>query len=147
MQEIYIRKLEAEDVTQLASLVGELGYESDVELVKKQVDSILSGQDNSIYVAECENNIVGYIQCFVTVRLTSPTFVEIGGLVVSEQYRRKGIGTKLVNHASQSFIEIGAIRVRCNVKRPAAHEFYKRLNFSENKVQQVFVKSLRGVES
>jgi GNAT superfamily N-acetyltransferase len=72
--------------------------------------------------------------------LESNPFVEVGGLVVDENYRSKGIGKKLVEQIKQWCVEkhISTLRVRSQVKRKEAHQFYLANGFTEIKEQKVF---------
>jgi GNAT superfamily N-acetyltransferase len=80
------------------------------------------------------------VHVFYTIRLESGPFCEIGGLVVSKNIQGKGIGKLLVEKARKWAAErnIGKLRVRCNVVRAGAHEFYIKSGFTENKQQKVF---------
>lgn len=66
-------------------------------------------------------------------RLATSPFAEIGGLIVNEEFRKRGIGRKLVNHFEEQIKEVENIRVRCNEKRNLAHKFYLTLNYSEKR--------------
>jgi GNAT superfamily N-acetyltransferase len=99
-------------------------------------------------VAFHQKKIVGWIHVFQTTRLESGSFCEIGGLVVDDQYRRKGIGKLLIQHIKPWCLSKGnpALRVRCNTKRKEAHEFYFQLGFNENKEQKVFEINLSSTQ-
>jgi len=48
----------------------------------------------------------------------------------------------LVEHFELEIKDVEKLRVRCNVKRTSAHEFYLALNYAEYKEQKVFEKNL-----
>jgi GNAT superfamily N-acetyltransferase len=83
---------------------------------------------------------IGWIHAFKTLRIESKPFIEIGGLVVDENYRGKGVGKLLINAIKNwsEQEEISTIRVRCHTKRKEAHLFYNKLGFSESKEQKIF---------
>ena len=70
--------------------------------------------------------------------------MEIGGLIVDERWRRRGIGRQLV-HAVQGWaVERGAVElsVRCREERTESHTFYESLSFRYTKTQRVYRKRL-----
>jgi GNAT superfamily N-acetyltransferase len=69
---------------------------------------------------------------------------EIGGLVVDESYRRRGVGRLLMEQAERWAREkgCGAICLRSNVVRKDAHAFYERIGYSNVKTSRVFHKIL-----
>jgi GNAT superfamily N-acetyltransferase len=137
-ESIEIREIRNTDAVEIAQLTKELGSFINVDQVDEQLESILADKSHFAYVAVTDGRLVGYIHCFVALRMTTTPFLEIGGLVVKKEYRSLGIGKLLVNSMLQSNDEIDKVRVRCNVKREAAHEFYAHLNFEEKKEQKVF---------
>jgi GNAT superfamily N-acetyltransferase len=68
--------------------------------------------------------------------------VEITGLVVSGEMRRRGVGRSLVAQAETWAAEIsaGTIVVRSNAKRVESHEFYPALGYLPSKTQVVYRK-------
>lgn len=89
--QIHIRKIEAADSSRIAELNQELGYQTPSSLVDKQLKVILSKSDHYGYVAINGNQIVGYILGFISIRLTTEPFAEIGGLIVDETHRKRGV--------------------------------------------------------
>ena len=71
---------------------------------------------------------------------------EIGGLVVDEGLRGRGVGRMLMRQAEVWALAQGcrAIRLRSNIVREGAHSFYERLGYSRLKTQTVFRKPLAG---
>lgn len=135
-----IREMKIDDAEQIASLSFQLGYESTIAIVTERLNRVLGHNDHCVFVVEDGNRIVGWIHGFRALRVESDPFVEIGGLVVDEQYRRKGVGRELVGKVRKWAIhgDIKKLRVRCNVNRKETHEFYKKLGFVETKEQKVF---------
>jgi ribosomal protein S18 acetylase RimI-like enzyme len=72
--------------------------------------------------------------------LESGSFCDIGGLVADNQYRRMGIGKRLIEHIKARCMNMGTavLRVCSNIKRTEAHEFYIKQGFYENNQQKVF---------
>ncbi len=142
IDQIEIRRIEATDFSRIAELNHELGYQTSESLVERQLKIIQSKKDHYGFVATNSNEIIGYIHGFISIRLTTYPFAEIGGLIVKEQFRHKGIGRKLVEHLEQHIKDVENIRVRCNVNRKSAHDFYLALNYTEKKEQKIFERKL-----
>lgn len=140
--QIKIREIEEMDSSRIAELNQELGYQTSISLVERQLKAILAESGHHGFVAVIDNQLVGYIHGFISIRLTAEPFAEIGGLVVDERHRRMGIGRKLVEHFEQNISGVEKLRVRCNVKRNAAHAFYTTLKYKERKEQKVFERKL-----
>jgi len=90
-------------------------------------------------VLETEGIVRGWVHIFVTHRIASPSFVEIGGLVVSPQNRGQRIGRVLVDYAKQWGKEQNpGLIVHCNTKREETHKFYKSIGFTKSKAQYLY---------
>lgn len=137
---IEIRTITIDAAKEIQLLSKQLGYEMSLDDTMEQIKEILSSTSDFAVVALIENKIVGWIHVFKALRLETKPFAEIGGLVVDENYRNKGIGKKLVEGIKQWCIEknINDVRVRSNVKRKEAHQFYTSVGFNEMKEQKVF---------
>jgi len=140
--QVQIRDIKVIDSSSIAELNQELGYQIDQCLIESQIISIRSENNHYGYVAIIDNQIVGYIHGFVSIRLTTSPFAEIGGLIVNEDFRNRGIGRKLVDHFEMQIKDVENIRVRCNVNRKSAHKFYLTLNYIEKKEQKIFEREL-----
>ena len=81
---------------------------------------------------------------FISQRVVSDAFSELGGFVVAESYRGQGIGRMLLGAAESWALEQGMqkLRVRTRVERQDAHVFYGRVGFSRKKEQCVYDKFL-----
>ena len=99
---------------------------------------------NCVYVACINENIVGWIHGFYSMRVESEFFVEIGGLVIEKRFRKIGIGKKLVEKVTEwaELKNCRKVRVRCNLLRTESHEFYQKIGFEMNKIQKIFDKKL-----
>lgn len=143
--EIRIRGARHEDAEPLARLSGELGYPVDGAAVAQRLAALLDRSEDKVLVAEgSEGSVLGWAHAFVARRLESSSFAELGGLVVSEDARGRGVGRSLVAAAERWARDrgLGAIRVRSNVTREGAHAFYRHLGYEKIKQQGVFRKSL-----
>ena len=135
--EITIRSALESDASFINAASKHLGYsELTNSEAQKKLTRLLNSTSDEVYVAEVDNNIIGWIHLFFARRLASADFREIGGLVVSPQFRGRGVGRRLVEHATS--MHGGKVRVRCNEKRVDSHQFYRALGFRDTKAQNVF---------
>ena len=141
--QFFIRKVLEADAVPITRLSNQLGYPLSTADTLQNLRA-MNSDDEIALVAVKGNEIVGWIHAFKTVRLESGTFAEIGGLVVDQQHNRMGIGRALVENLREWCTGKGivSLRVRCNVKRSEAHEFYKAMGFAESKQQKVFETAL-----
>lgn len=140
-----IRDAVAADAAALARLTAQLGYAADAETIAGRLARISGAPDQLVMVAVVEDTIAGWLQAHASVVLESGFRVEIAGLIVSDQFRRGGVGRSLVQRAEQWAREIGAeaVVVRSNTQRVESHRFYPALGFALSKTQSVYRKSLR----
>ncbi len=136
-----IRGATSTDIERIAELSGELGYPARVEDVGRRLPAIAIADDHAVYVAEAEDgSVVGWIHVFAAMRLESEPFAELGGLVVAEDHRGRGVGRLLCERTGRWARDhgFGALRVRTRAEREAAHRFYERVGFRLVKAQKVF---------
>jgi len=144
-----VRKAVAEDAEDITGLSNQLGYSLSTADTLQNLKTIRENKNEIVLVATHEEKIVGWIHAFLATRVESGSFCEIGGLVTDIQHRRMGIGKLLIEHIISwcSTKGFAVVRVRCNIKRTEAHDFYSKLGFSENKQQKIFEKVLRAGHS
>ncbi|MCP2043469.1 GNAT family N-acetyltransferase [Pontibacter sp. HSC-36F09] len=138
--QLTFREIILADARALAALSHQFGYSVTVEEMRDRMEQMLSREDHCGFVAIAEQQIVGWIHGFYTFRLESEPFVEIGGLVIDEGFRRQGIGQQLIARVKvwASGFAVQKIRVRCNTIRTDAHKFYLKVGFTESKEQKIF---------
>ena len=141
--EIKIRKVSIDDVDTIVSLSKELGYEPQRSEIENKIHKFELSLAEEVFVAEHEK-VVGWMHISHVEPLESNPFVEIRGIVVTQDYRKKGIGTKLIQRAGEWAKEKSCkkIRIRTNVKREETRKYYKNLNFISKKTQEVFEKEI-----
>jgi N-acetylglutamate synthase-like GNAT family acetyltransferase len=140
---ILVRTAETKDCESISVLVGQLGYMPAKDIIQKRLTEILASDDNYVCVA-CENKkIIGCIHGFYTRRIESDPFIEIGGMVVDESYRKRGVGKLLIEEILRwsDLKECSKTRVRCNIVRKETHIFYKKIGFTVCKKQVIFDKN------
>ena len=136
-----IRKIRSEDFTPVLKLSAQMGYSIDNEGVAN-LSKLSTYPEHLILVAVSSDTIVGYIHAFKNYRITSKPFYEIGGLLVDENHRRRGIGKALIDAFLKELPNGIEVRVRSNEKRLEAFQFYASLGFEVLKRQVVFKKEI-----
>jgi len=142
---IVIRVAIPDDARAVGRLATELGYPNNGAETANRLAGVLETPGHRVLVAEtAEREVVGWIHVFGTVRVESDSFAELGGLVVAEGGRGRGVGTQLVAASEQWALDNGyrKLRIRSRKERTEAHGFFRRLGFVSYKTQPVFERSL-----
>ena len=131
----------ANDARSVSMLSKQLGYPLSIEQTLQNINAVLQSKDHTAFVAEYENEIVGWIAASQAIMIEVMPHCEINGLVIDQDHRGMGIGKLLVDKVKQWAKEKNNSKVglRCNVKRTEAHLFYEHLGFAEIKQQKNFV--------
>lgn len=137
-----VREATAADAAALAALSTQLGYPAQPGEAAERLAAL--GPEGAVLVAEADGAVLGWIHVCGIRFFQSPPFAEVGGLVVDETARGKGVGKLLVEAGARWAAERGyrKLRVRSNVVREDAHRFYERVGFRRVKTQAVFDRGL-----
>jgi ribosomal protein S18 acetylase RimI-like enzyme len=131
------------DAGRLADLSGQLGYPSSLASVRRRLRNLLAKPDHAVWVAETDGqSVAGWIHVFVKQLLESDREAEIGGLVIDEAFRGRGVGKALVERAERwaKARRLKSVYVRSNIVRKGAHIFYQKLGYKIIKTQSAFRK-------
>lgn len=145
MQPVVVRGAALDDAAALAELSRQLGYPASAVEVAMRLAPMLASDDHLVVVACAhDEGVVGWAHVFLARRVESAPFAELGGLVVEQSVRGRGVGRRLVAAAEAWAVERGVLklRVRTRVERTDAAAFYPRLGFDPTKDQRVFDKRL-----
>ena len=139
---VNIREATASDAAALAALSTQLGYPMQPGEAAERL--IALGPAGTVLVAEEGGAVLAWIHVCGIRFFQSPPFAEVGGLVVDEAARGKGVGKLLLEAGARWAAERGyrKLRVRSNVVREDAHRFYEREGFRRTKTQAVFDREL-----
>lgn len=139
-----IREAAESDCDSINELSEYLGYGPVTnETARVWIHELLNADNDKLLIFESDVGNIGWIHASVTYRVASPPFIEISGLVVAPEFRRKGVGTELVKsvEAWANSLKL-KVRVRSNLIREETHGFFESLGFIKSKSQHVFEKSL-----
>ena len=144
LPEVTLRPAKLTDAAAFANLATQLGYPSSPQQVAERLASVLDDQKHLILAAVSGDRVVGWAHAYVCCLVESDTFAELGGLVVDESYRGKGIGGKLLDKVENWAHQKGcaAVSVRSNIIRLQAHKFYTARGYDQIKTQHSFRKLL-----
>lgn len=138
--EVELRKAEEQDLPCILPLYAQLGQDNGRILPLEQARIILAHMraypDYQLNVAVVRGEIVGVFALLVMDNLGhlgAPSGV-VEDVVVREDWRRRGIGRKMLDFALNYCKSRGCYKVALssNLQREEAHRFYERLGFTKH---------------
>lgn len=141
---VVVRAALETDAHAVARLTHHLGYEPSASAVKERLLHILSREDQQLFVAETDREVVGWVHVVACEYLEADAFVVVGGLVVDRLHRRNGIGRLLMSRGEEWARQRGysTVRLSSSATRTEAHLFYEALGYVNIKTQYSFARSL-----
>ncbi len=140
---LIVRPMERRDAREVTCLIEQLGYERSQDEVLCWLEALGSVTERqAAFVACLGEEVVGWIEVSIERRLQSDPFALIGGLVVKDGARGRGIGRRLCATAEEWGWSHGVSKVRVTSRstRVDAHRFYAKDGYEPVKVSQVFEK-------
>ena len=138
MEFIY-RKAELSDSERISELFIEMlktiYNTDDVEGYEEgYLDKYFSESEDLIYVAECDKEVIAFLSVEV---YKTDGYVYLDDLSVTEKYRNRGIGSKLIKLAEDYSKDIGVSAIVFHVDKTneKAHQLYRRLGYTDNEDQ------------
>ncbi|HUY93971.1 MAG TPA: GNAT family N-acetyltransferase [Terracidiphilus sp.] len=135
--------MEPGDAEAVAELSRQLGYDRSAEEIRAWIrDAAGRPAEQAAFVACVGGKVAGWIEVSIERRLQSAPFAMIGGLVVRDGERGRGIGRQLCQRAEAWTWEQGltTVRVTSRSTREGAHRFYLRDGYEQVKTSLVFEK-------
>ena len=134
-----IREAISQDVSELALLMGQLGYPTSIEEMQVRMDNIQLNSNYHTLVVEFEGSIVGMAGVSIGYFYElDGSYARILAFVVDSNYRKKGIGANLIHKAEEWARKQGATSIVLNSgtrpERFAAHQFYKNVGYEERSI-------------
>ena len=140
------RGINTADLSEVAEICKDaLGYDVNVENVKKQIEKLTNDKKQHIIIGyEDENTgkIIGFVHAQMYESFYSDLGLNILGLAVNPDFQGRGIGRKLMNKLEEYAVDnnISFIRLNSAMKREDAHNFYEHIGYTCDKVQKRFIK-------
>ena len=140
------REINTTDTPEVAEICkAALGYDVDVENVKKQIAKLTNDKNQHIIIGYEDENIrkiIGFVHAQMYESFYSNLGLNILGLAVNPDFQGRGIGRKLIEKLEQYAVEnsISFIRLNSALKREEAHKFYEHIGYTCDKVQKRFIK-------
>lgn len=132
--DINIRKVKEDDLEQVLELIKELAlYEKaphEVEVTLEQFKNYFNDQLFDAFVAFDGDNLAGIALFYVAYSTWKGKIIYLDDLVITESYRRKGLGDQLFNALVKECNKLKANQLRWHVldwNTPAIN-FYKKIN-------------------
>jgi GNAT superfamily N-acetyltransferase len=142
---IIINQAQLNNYSELTVLTNELGYSATENETEEWLGYLLRSENHKVFIAVNENKqLCGWVVVEKRISLEAGFKAEITGLVVSENFRRFGVGRKLVSAAEDWTVENGLSKlvVRSNIKREESHVFYKNIGFTLKKSSHNYEKNM-----
>ena len=139
-----IREATIEDAFAICNIsCADLGYDCSCEFVSTRISNLDKGREK-VFVAEVNGIVAGYIHAEKYQTLYFEPMINILGLAVSSEFRRRGIGRMLLKRAEHWANEVGIHKIRLNsgASRKEAHSFYRAMGYSNEKEQIRFLKDI-----
>jgi GNAT superfamily N-acetyltransferase len=142
---VFVRTACKEDAPDLIELAEQLGYPTQPGEIAKRLEHLREREDHQVFVAvEEDRGLVGWVHVIGAYHLVFGPSAELGGLVVRDGWRERGIGRLLLERAEDwaGVHGYGVMRVNSNTARQDVPGFYEHLGYQRIKTQNVFYKSL-----
>ena len=107
---------------------------------------LVRNQDGEMYVAETENNLVGFAAAYIRQQTDEEAltaipmkFGHLESLFVSESYRNQGVGELLIKKAEEYYKSKGCTHSELDVFGPntKAHNFYVKNGYTNIKIGMI----------
>lgn len=140
------REIKTADAPEVVGICkAALGYDVDVEKVKKQIEKLTNDKEQHIIIGYEDKNtrkIIGFVHAQTYESFYSDRGLNILGLAVNPNFQGRGIGRKLMNKLENYALDnnISFIRLNSAMKREEAHKFYEHIGYTCDKVQKRFIK-------
>ena len=139
-----VRSAAKTDCSGITDLSNQLGYPSSRNKVAEILELVIKHDDHQVFVAEFGDILIGYVHLVCSIRIGSDPFVEIAALIVRKSARKQGVGRGLIEETQKWTTDKGYrnIRIRSNIIRAEAHNFFSQKGFVKMKTQDVFLKQI-----
>jgi ribosomal protein S18 acetylase RimI-like enzyme len=140
MANIKIDSASEQDLEGISALIEELNQETggenqlDQEMIKYNLQELFKNGDSYFYLARQKNTIVGFVNFSIRKTILHPSASAlIDELIVSKNYRGKGIGESLVKKVIRHCQDLGCCELEVSTFKfnASARKFYRKCGFEE----------------
>jgi GNAT superfamily N-acetyltransferase len=126
-------------------MLGEAGVKITLQELRARLEAL--GKEDRLLLALDGDQVAGYAHLRVMRDLVDGESAEVVTLLVAKQYRRTGVGRRLVAAAETWALESGRARLvlRTDVVRTDAHAFYTAMGYEKSATTLEFVRDLEKV--
>ena len=138
-----VRFATVDDAGSIARLLDDLGYPTAVGAVPGRIARMAAEPGQHLFLAEVHGAVVGMATVVIRHVINNDApFARLALIVVSDEWRSRGIGQALVERAEEVARAAGCnlIDVTSAERRERAHQFYRRLGYVE--LPRRFIKHL-----
>lgn len=136
-------------MSELAGLLGQLGYPTAEAAARERLDYWLDDPASWLIGADDDGDLIGVAALHVSPLLeTTGKVGRLGALVVDERYRGRGIGQALVTATEEQARAAGCVKMEITSSRyrTRTQEFYQLLGYEDLCAASArFIKSLAVV--
>jgi GNAT superfamily N-acetyltransferase len=128
---ISIRRMTAVDVPVSQVLLSQLGYQTDVQEVRRRYDAVVQSGDHALMVAEQGGRIIALCHTYARPALDKPPEAVVQALVVDQASRGSGVG-KIMMTAAEKWAEdrgFTSVTLASHVSRSDAHAFFESIGY------------------
>jgi GNAT superfamily N-acetyltransferase len=128
---ISIRRMTAVDVPVSQVLLSQLGYQTDVQEVRRRYDAVVQSGDHALMVAEQGGRIIALCHTYARPALDKPPVAVVQALVVDQASRGSGVG-KIMMTAAEKWAEdrgFTSVTLASHVSRSDAHAFFESIGY------------------
>jgi GNAT superfamily N-acetyltransferase len=129
---VLVRHARHNDAPALAGLLTLLGYPSSAAQIQERMAQQYIAATDAVFVAEMAGKVVGLLTFHCTPLIHADGFLgRITSMVVATDYRRHGVGKRLIDAAEEFAWSHGCerIEVTSGDHRADAHAFYESVGF------------------
>lgn len=128
-----VREATTADAAHLVPLVAELGYRGSVDELVGCLERYAVTDGSWAHVVELEGTLIGAAAYHITPYFHRPGgSLRVTALVVSEKFRRRGVGKRLLENATDLALKNGCDKIELTSgghRANEAHRFYDRMGF------------------
>ena len=139
-----IREMEAADIAVCRMLLSQLGYDLNLQEVKRRYEEIKQKQDHEVFVGEQDGQVVALLHLYERPAFDKPPEVIVQALVVDQNWRSTGVGKAMMDMAQRWALDRGfsSVALTSSVSRSDAHSFYNRIGYNVTATSHLFRKNL-----